>query len=119
MASIIARVSASLVLSAAVLSGPAFAATPAEQAPTAIVHYQDLNLASEAGARILQRRLARAATAVCPDFDPNDIGKSSAIRACRATALETAQAQAEVALAKARDGKAYAANSTTAQAPGL
>jgi UrcA family protein len=119
MASFTTRVATSLALCGAVLSVPAVAAEPAEQAPTATIHYNDLDLTTDAGARTLQRRLHRAAMAVCPEYDPNNIGEMPAIRACQSNALANAQAQAEVALAKARDGKAYASAVAKPAMPGL
>jgi UrcA family protein len=52
------------------LSGTALASANAEEpAPTVTVHFDDLNLASQAGNETLKRRIHLAAKAVCSDLD--------------------------------------------------
>jgi UrcA family protein len=119
MATIFTRFAASLALSGAVLAAPAFAANPAEQAPSIAVRTNDLDLATEAGARTLDHRIHRAALAVCPDLDGRDLNMTTAILVCRATALASGQAKAQLALAKARGGNAYATNTAKTTTPGL
>ncbi len=74
------------------------------------VRYTDLNLASDAGTRTLQARIDRAARAVCGSADIRDLSAMSEIQNCRQVALNSAAPQVEVAIAQARNGRAFAAN---------
>lgn len=81
------------VLAAGVLVGPlgvAHAAAPAQEAPTLVVSYGDLNLASADGARALYHRIAAAARQVCPFPDSRNLQQVSAAEGCRAAAIERA-----------------------------
>lgn len=118
MAIALTRFAAAFALSGAMLATPVLAAEPVDPAPSIAVRTNDLDLASETGARILDRRIQHAAMAVCPDYDSRDLSAMAAIHACRATALATGRARAQIALARARDGKALAANGARMPTPG-
>ena len=86
---------ASVLTAGTVLAGtasPAIAAPPA--APTRIVSYADLDLASPAGRARLDQRLAAAARAVCGDAFATDLRTLAQVRACRAETLANAYAAA-------------------------
>jgi UrcA family protein len=69
-------------------AGVAGAATPDPDAPSIVVKYDPASLNSDAGARALYARLAKAAAEVCPNYDPLFI--SRAVRVCRSHAIENA-----------------------------
>lgn len=90
---------ASLALAAAAVTGlsvPAFAA----DAPTALVHYDDINLASADGAQALQARVKHAAARVC-HTNGSDLASVMAAKQCQRTAVAKAMPQVELALAQA------------------
>ncbi len=103
------RFAASLALSAALLSGPALA-RPVADCGSAAVRTADLDLATDAGAATLHSRVVHAAAVVCGDTDQRDLGAVSRMMACRRIAMASAAPQIELALAAARNGRAYAAN---------
>jgi UrcA family protein len=84
----IAAMAAGIVAAAA--TGVSAAATPAADAPSVVVHYADLNLATEQGARVLYRRIAIAAWNVCPDAGNRDLQALAERRACREQAIARA-----------------------------
>jgi len=88
MGSRIAALAAGIVAAAAV--GVSAAATPAADAPSVVVHYADLNLATEQGARTLYRRIAIAAWNVCPDAANRDLRATAERLACRDQAIARA-----------------------------
>ena len=66
-----------------------FAASPAE--PRSVqVRYDDLNLATSAGASVLYRRIASAARQVCPDVYSHDLGVVAAGERCQSEAIAKA-----------------------------
>jgi UrcA family protein len=75
---------------AAAATGVSAAATPAAEPPSVVVHYADLNLATEQGARALYRRIAIAAWNVCPHADNRDLIAAAVSRACREQAIARA-----------------------------
>jgi UrcA family protein len=80
-------------LAGSVLATSAHAAgaeTPANEAPSVAVRYDDLDLASEQGALALYRRLEAAARRVCPLEDTRDLGGFMRSRACQSEALARA-----------------------------
>ena len=84
----------------------------AETGPrTERVSYGDLNLASEAGVKALDRRLDRAVRRVCGD-DHRNLVMSSSVKNCIETARASIRPQREFAIARAngQDGKAWAEN---------
>ena len=87
-------------------------AAHAETGPrTERVSYGDLNLASEAGVKALDRRLDRAVRRVCGD-DHRNLVMSSSVKNCIETARASIRPQREFAIARAngQDGKAWAEN---------
>lgn len=75
-----------------------------------VVRYADLDLTSDTGAHMLQTRIDRAARAVCGSADIRDLPAMSDVARCRQVAVSGATPQAEIAIAQARTGRAYAAN---------
>jgi len=94
----------------AVFATPAAAQDEQDALPAAQVHYGDLNLATATGAMQLQDRVRRAADAVCGSPDIRDLAAVRNARNCRTIAMRGAEPQVQVALANARNGVAYAAN---------
>jgi UrcA family protein len=72
------------------VAGVSAAAAPATAAPSAVVHYADLDLATEQGARALYRRIAIAAETVCPAADNRDLAAAAESRSCREQAIARA-----------------------------
>jgi UrcA family protein len=70
--------------------GVAQAATPTSEVPTIVVHYSDLNLATEDGVRTLYRRLSTAAQEVCPAGDTKMLAQNVSNKTCRAEAIARA-----------------------------
>ena len=58
--------------------------------PTVTVSYGDLNLASDAGVESLYRRLSRAASTVCKDFDRRSTEQRMKWQQCHEKALSAA-----------------------------
>jgi UrcA family protein len=92
------------------LAALAFAATPAladtgprgQSAPTARVSVADLNLASPADRRVLDRRIGSAANAVCPPLiQTGRLNRSVTGLRCRADTLARAQPQRTAAVTRA------------------
>jgi len=67
------------------------------------VSYADLNLASEAGASVLEKRISLAARIVCEIEDSRELSLAEATNACRSDAIEGAQPAFNAALAAARN----------------
>ena len=76
----------------------------AEETNKVRVSYADLNLGSEPGQQVLQRRIAAAARTVCVIEDSRELALASATNACRADAIAGARPAYEAALAAARHG---------------
>jgi UrcA family protein len=72
------------------LTTVSFAAPPSDEAPSVTVRYDDLNLATAAGANTLYHRISSAARAVCRDEYTRDLGILAAIERCRANAIAKA-----------------------------
>ena len=85
-------VASKLVLIAAglVASVTAFAAVPADDAPSVRVRYDDLNLSTSSGVNTLYRRIASAAREVCPDLYSRDPRVVLAAQHCQAAAIARA-----------------------------
>lgn len=75
----------------------------AAETRTVLVPYADLNLASEAGASILERRIVGAAQMVCQIEDSRELGLAQATMVCREDAVAGAQPAFRSALAAARN----------------
>jgi UrcA family protein len=92
---------------AAVAVAAAFVVPTVSQAAepnSAVVTYADLNLASDAGSQVLQRRIAIAARVVCGFEDSKQYDIVIATNACRSGAIEGARPAYEAAVAAARHG---------------
>ena len=76
----------------------------AAEADSVRVSYADLNLASTAGADVLQRRIAFAANRVCDTADPRDLNLVRMNADCREGAIAGAQPAFEAAVAAQRHG---------------
>jgi UrcA family protein len=57
------------------------------------VRYDDLNLSTPEGTRVLYQRIVHAANRVCPEVDPRDIDRYQVSKACRESAIERAVQQ--------------------------
>ena len=82
-------IAASLLTAASILGGtaaPAFA-QPAAAAPTRVVSYADLNLASAAGRAVLDRRINAAVRDVCGHAYPIDLASVDQVLQCRQETL--------------------------------
>jgi UrcA family protein len=84
------RIITSAALAFAAVAGTA---ASAEDAPTAIVTYADLNLSSTAGVAALDQRISAAASQICGTVDIRDLQGKAAVNACRTTAVRSAAAQ--------------------------
>ena len=71
-------------------SGMAHAASPVGDVQSVTVKFSDLNLATDAGADMLYRRIAAAARAVCPDPNIRDLRAFASNEACRSEAIARA-----------------------------
>ena len=79
-------------LSATMLAGVTQAAGFGDDPPKQTVSYQDLNLKSDAGIKVLYRRIQNAADQVCGNTDTRDLQVTSAKRACIERAISNAVA---------------------------
>ena len=68
------------------------------------VSYADLNLASDAGANVLQRRIGFADRVVCEIEDSRQLPLATATNLCRSDTIASVQPAYEAALASARHG---------------
>jgi UrcA family protein len=84
----IAALAAGIV--AAVAVGVSAAATSTADVPSIVVHYADLNIATEQGARALYRRISIASWRVCPNADLRDLQAFGQSRTCREQAIARA-----------------------------
>ncbi len=78
---------------------PALAETPATV--TSIVRTADLDLASEAGQRTLDKRLSQAIIEVCGEVSPSDLAGQNKVRECRKDAHNRLDAQRDQRIAAA------------------
>lgn len=67
-----------------------FAAPPSAEAPSVVVRYGDLNLATAVGVDTLYRRISNAARQVCPDVYSRDLSTVAAGERCQADAVTRA-----------------------------
>jgi UrcA family protein len=72
---------------AACAAGVSAAATSAADAPSVVVHFADLDLATPQGAQTLYRRITAAAWKVCPTTDRRDLAAVAQNRTCREQAI--------------------------------
>ena len=66
--------------------------------PTALVRYDDLNLATENGKVRLDRRIDYAADRLCGKRSPQDVSEFDRILTCHAGALASAEPQKKAAI---------------------
>ena len=76
----------------------------AEESNSVRVSYADLNLGSDVGQHVLQRRIAGAAHIVCVIEDSREMALRRATDACRSDAMAKAQPAYAAAVAAARHG---------------
>jgi len=87
------------VLAACVLSGSlgvAQATTAANDVPTIVVAYGDLDLGTDDGVRTLYRRISVAAARVCPFQESMDPERVSYFKSCRDAAISRAVSELKV-----------------------
>jgi UrcA family protein len=92
---------------AAVVAASAFVlptVSQAEESNSVLVSYADLNLGSDVGQQVLQRRITGAARTVCVIEDSRQLALRSATNACRSDAIAGAQPAYAAAVAAARSG---------------
>ncbi len=70
------------------------------------VSYAGIDLASEAGRAMLDRRIVHAAQDICGVSDIADLSARRAYDQCRAEAIRNARASAQVVIARAEERKA-------------
>lgn len=105
MANRFVRTSVSVALSAAFLfTAPALAAPDGQ---SAVVRTAGLDLSSDAGVQMLQTRVVRAARYVCGAPNSLDLPAVQESDNCRKVAMDSAAPQVQLAVAEARQGKAY------------
>lgn len=75
---------------AAAVAPMSFAAAPIESVPTLTVRYNDLDLSTPIGVNALYRRIATAASEVCPNHDIRDMHGASVAKRCRIEAIARA-----------------------------
>jgi UrcA family protein len=74
--------------------------------PTAVVSYADLNLTSNAGRQVLERRVEGAAAGLCYEYGRVAIERTVAGRACYDTAMFKARTDIGSAIARANNAVA-------------
>jgi UrcA family protein len=75
---------------AATATGVASATSPADDVPSVVVRYADLDLATDHGVRVLYARIAQAASAVCPEVPESNLHALALSRACQQQAIARA-----------------------------
>jgi UrcA family protein len=101
------KASPALAAAAAVAVAAALVVPTVSQAAESVsmrVSYADLNLASDQGSQLLQRRIAIAARVVCGFEESKQYDVVIATNACRSGAIEGARPAFEAAIASARHG---------------
>ncbi|MCA1197401.1 UrcA family protein [Sphingomonas sp. R647] len=81
------------------------------------VSYADLNLSAVAGQKAFQRRISRAAMAVCGTADMRDLVATGYRNRCVATALESARPAIELAVRNAATRQLAARDQSVRVAP--
>ena len=77
-------------IAASAAAGAASAAPSEGDVLSKVVHYDPQSLATDQGARLVYRRIANAAAAVCPDPGLNPHWVSDAARECRRESIARA-----------------------------
>lgn len=92
------RVSFTIIaLSTAASALPAYAEEPVRQ-----VRYADLNLATEAGAATLERRINSAAASMCGPYESRRVDQAASWKRCHDATVATATKRVNEAIALAR-----------------
>jgi UrcA family protein len=81
-----------------------------------VVYYGDLNLASDSGVEVLDRRLDRAVARVCGSFSIRNLTADRDVARCREETWDTIRDDRDVAIAKATgryDGRQELAGSAS------
>lgn len=99
------RTSVSVALSAAFLFAAPVLAEPEVQ--STIVRTADLDLTSDAGVKMLERRVSHAAKFVCGNPNSLDLPAVQATNNCRRVAIDDATPRVQFVVAQARQGKTY------------
>jgi UrcA family protein len=96
----LAFTASALVVMTAAIASPARAADADTQ--SALVHYQDLDLTTDAGEARLKARIAHAADAVCGPQGGRTLEDKDRFAACRDTAIASASPQMNAVIASVR-----------------
>ena len=91
-------------LTALTLGQPALA-QDAPATRTAVVEHRDLDLSTDKGVRTLDRRIWRAVVEVCGTAPDYDLEGKNDVRECRRDTRRLASAEAELAIAEAKQGQ--------------
>ena len=83
-------------------------------APTALVRYGDLNLASHAGRARLDRRVGLAARKLCGTYMTQEHNAARPVRACQSAVFASAKPQVEAVIAAYDNGQRLALGDTGA-----
>ena len=97
-----------LITGAAIKAVPALAETNSSEVAVSVVHTADLDLASDAGKRQLDRRLNIAARDVCGTASDFDLEGKNEVRECRDQVLANAREQGEALIARNERGGSIA-----------
>lgn len=97
-----------LITGAAIKAVPALAETNGPEVAVSVVHTADLDLASDAGKRKLDRRLTNAAREVCGTASDFDVEGKNAVRECRDLVLANARQQGDAIIAQNQRGGSVA-----------
>lgn len=93
-----------LITVAAIKAAPALAEPAFDRPHVVVVHTGDLDLGAADGRRLLDVRLARAATEVCGAASSADLAGKNQVRRCRDEVLEAARKQRAALLTNRRLG---------------
>ena len=93
----------SVLATALAVSGLALPAHASE--PTRSIRYADLNLATEAGAATLERRISNAAISICGPYEYRRVDQIGSWRRCYDATVASAAKSVNEAVALARHGK--------------
>jgi len=112
------RTALALILAAAFSAGAARAApSPIAETTTVHVRVADLDLQSEAGARVALRRITRAADAVCGDeADSRDLQRRAMFETCVRSVVDATVASARSPVFAALNGRSIAQTTSLAAA---
>ena len=98
-----------LITTAVIKAAPALAEAPAAETNISLVRTADLDLKSDAGRRVLDQRLARAARQVCGTASDADLQGKNDVRQCRDAVLAKARANRDAVLAAAAPSNGFIA----------